>query len=121
MYDIVLAIGRHSRFERALGEPSRPMWGVLNANRTAFATGVARRSRPKPSTSLVKLDQNVAKVVEELNHGPVRGTKRTRTLWRECPVGSTRARLKLSMVSRVASEMAAPPLTGVKSTSRRPS
>ena len=75
----------------------------------------------EPRTSLVKLDQDVAKVVEELDHARVRGTKRTGTLWRECTAGSTRARLKLSTVSRVASEIAAAPLTGVKSTSRWPS
>ena len=72
-------------------------------------------------TSSMKLDQEVAKLLEELDHARVRGTKRTATPWRECTAGSNRARLKLSTVRRVASEMAAAPLTGVKSISPRPS
>ena len=40
--------------------------------------------------------------------------QRTATPWRECTTGSNRARLKLSAVRRVASEMAAAPLTGVE-------
>jgi hypothetical protein len=66
----------------------------------------------------MELDEDVAKVVEELDHARDRGTKRTRTLSREL---AKPARLKLSMVSRVASEIAATPLTGVKSNSGWPS
>ena len=72
-------------------------------------------------TSFMKLDQDVAKVFEELDHARVRGTNRTATPWRACTAGSNRARLKLSAVRRVASEMAAAPLIGVKSISPRPS
>ena len=50
-----------------------------------------------------------------------RGVKRTGTPPRACPASAIPARLKLSMVSRVANEMASPPLTGVKSSSGWPS
>lgn len=70
-------------------------------------------------TGTVELDEDVPKVVEQFDHGRVRGTKRTRTLPRACSV-TFPARLKLSMVSRVVSEMASAPLTGVKSSSGWP-
>jgi len=75
----------------------------------------------KASPRIVELNEDVAKVVEELDHGRVRGTKRTGTPWRACPALAIPARLKRSMVRRVVSEMAAAPWTGVKSNSGSPS
>jgi len=69
----------------------------------------------------VEFDEDISKVVEELDHGRVRGTKLTGTLPRTRGALGVPPRLKLSMVSRVASEMAAPPLTGEKSNSGWPS
>ena len=70
---------------------------------------------------VVQLDEEIAKVVEQLDHARVRGMKRTGRLERADGASGTPARLKLSMVSRVASEMAAAPRTGVKSDSGWPS
>ena len=70
---------------------------------------------------MLELDEDVAEIVEEFDHGRVRGTKRTGRLSRGCSALAIPARLKLSMVSRVVSEMAAAPLIGVKSNSGWPS
>jgi hypothetical protein len=79
-------------------------------NRVLLQTSsLTRLDRPRAAETQLELQKRTC----ELDHARVRGTKRTGTLGRECPAGSPRARLKLSTVSRVASEMAAAPLTGV--------
>lgn len=69
---------------------------------------------------LVQFHQEVAKIVEQLDHARVRGTKWTGMSPRDRGTASMRARLKASTVSRVSSEIAAAPLTGLKSTSTCP-
>jgi hypothetical protein len=69
----------------------------------------------------MELDEDIAKVVEELDHARDRRTKRTGTPSGEERAVGIPARLKLSMVSRVANEIAAAPLTGVRSSSGWPS
>ena len=94
---------------------------VLGGTRVAMERDRVAAQHHKASPGPVKLDEDIPKVVEKLNHARVRGTKRTAMPSRECRAFSRRTRLKLSIVSCVASEIAAAPLTGVKSTSRWPS
>jgi len=54
----------------------------------------------KASACIVQLDKDVAKVVKELDHARVRGTKRTGTPLRACPALAIPARLKLDGESR---------------------
>jgi hypothetical protein len=76
----------------------------------------------------VQLHEDVAKIVEELDHRlearshrRERGTNRTGISSRRYAGAWLRARLKLSRVSRVKSEMAAAPFTGEKSIGASPS
>jgi hypothetical protein len=73
------------------------------------------------SLRFVQLHEDVAKIVEELDHRWERETKRTGISWRRYSGASPPARLKLSRVRRVASEMAAAPFTGEKSIGASPS
>jgi len=69
---------------------------------------------------IVQLHEDVAKIVEELDHRCERETKRTGISSRRYSGASVRARLKLSRVRRVESEMAAAPFTGEKSIGASP-
>jgi len=60
---------------------------------------------------VIKLDQEIAKIVKQLDHERGRGTKQTGILSREYTHGSCLAMLKLSMVSWVVNESASAPRT----------
>ena len=93
----------------------------LRGTRVSMKRDRVTAEHDEASTRLVEFDEDISKVVEELDHELVRGTKRTGMLPRARGALAVPPRLKLSMVSRVASEMAAAPPTGAKSNSGWPS